>query len=67
MLYEVITGEVAALDPRAVTDIAVLVDALGVPLGLFGVDLDHAAAHVDAPTNIVKDEKFGLRTSYNFV
>jgi hypothetical protein len=54
--------EVAALDARPVAHVAVLEDALGVPVGLVGVDLVEGAAHVGTPAHVVEDEELGLGT-----
>jgi hypothetical protein len=55
-------GEVAALDARAVPDVAVLEGVLGYPGRLLGVDRIAGAGHVGMPLDVVKDEELGLRS-----
>ncbi len=53
-------GEVAAFQTGTVTDVAVFINTLGVPLGFFGIDLVERAGHIRAPAHVVEDEELGL-------
>ena len=54
--------EITALDGGTVTHVAVGVDALGVPLGFFGIHLVEGTGDVGTPADIVEDEEFRLGT-----
>ena len=60
-------GEVATLDPRAVTGVAVLVFLARVPGPLLGIDPVERAVHVAAIANVVKNEKLVLRAEERLV
>ena len=53
--------EIAALDRRAMGQIAAFEVQPGRPAGLFRVDLDTATRHVDVPGHRIENEKLGLR------
>jgi hypothetical protein len=60
-------GEVATLHARAVAHVPVGVDLLGVPVGLFGVDLVERPAHVRAVTDVIEYEELVLRAEIGHV